>query len=321
MEKTFYQNNPYLDHWKKELDDESINRHVLNTLLSRCGSLDRILDLGTGSGVQIRRNIELGLLKNNGTIIGIDINKDALVNSLYSFKEWAKENKYSIKIIEDPIAIHKFILTKDTMCYSIVLYDESVYSLGTKESKIKETFPLVTALSLIEHTDIERSLQSIKRAMQKGGLLYLPVNYDQHSVFGPTSHDMYKSESDLMQLFNYSGIDFQFKGEVDVGNSHCGSLLPRFCSKNDFKVIDYGSSDWIIASGDVVPYSTNKKKVLKFFIDSFYDVLKNSSKEVKKMFNVTGKQIDRWYSLRKKQLKSGELYYSCVQKDILCVRS
>ena len=57
MKKAFYQDNPYLDHWKKELDDEAINKHVLNTLLLKQKSIDVILDIGTGSGVQIRRDI------------------------------------------------------------------------------------------------------------------------------------------------------------------------------------------------------------------------------------------------------------------------
>ncbi len=320
MEKTFYQDNPYLDYWKKELDDEAINKNVLNILLSRGKSFNRILDLGTGSGVQIRRNIELGLLKSHGTIVGIDINKDDLVNSISSFKTWVRKNKFSLKRIDDPIAIHKCIINTGKQKFTVILYEESVYNLGTKKSKIKGTFSLVTGLSLLEHTDIKKSLKSIKKIMKKGGLLYLPINYDQHSVFGPTAPDKYKAESNLMQLFNYSGIDYQFKGKVGVGNSHCDSLLPSFCKKAEFKVLGYGSSDWIILSGNVKPYSKNKKKLLEFFINAFYRVLKSSSKEAQKKFNVSEKQIEDWYKLRKKQLKSGDLYYNCMQKDILCMK-
>ncbi|MGV8141798.1 MAG: hypothetical protein ACP5NW_05140 [Candidatus Woesearchaeota archaeon] len=320
MEKAFYQDNPYLDNWKKELDDESINKHVLDTLLGRSESIDNILDIGTGSGVQIRRDIESGLLNNNGTIIGIDINKADLENSIFSFRKWAKLNKYDIEILHDADAIHAFNIHKGNIKYTIKLYEESVYALGSKGSKIKDTFSLVTGLSLLEHTDMMRSLKAIRKVVKKGGLLYLTINYDQHSVFGPTSSEMYRDESNLMQLFNYSGIDYQFKGKVGVGNSHCGSLLPTFCKKAGLKILDYGSSDWIIQPGKVKPYSINKKSVLKFFVNAFYNVLKESSAEAKKIFNVTDKQIEQWYTLRKKQLASGELYYSCIQKDILCMK-
>jgi len=314
----FYQSNPYLDNWKKELDDESINKHVLNTLLSSRKSIDNILDVGTGSGAQIRRNIELGLLNNNGTIIGIDINASDLKNSILSFKEWAKLNKYDLKIIEDPEAIHHFTISNNNQKYTIKLYQGSVFDLGTKKSCIQNSFPLITALSLLEHTDMEKSLKSIRKVMIKGGLLYMPINYDQHTIFGPTPISTYQAESNLMQLFNYSGIDFQFKGDVGAGNSQCGSLLPTYCANAGLKILDYGSSDWVITSEDFKPYTPNKKKVLAFFIDAFYNVMKGSSNRIKQKFHVSDAHIENWYNLRRDQLSSGKLYYSCIQKDILC---
>jgi SAM-dependent methyltransferase len=320
MEKAFYQDNPYLDFWKKELDDEAINKDVLNKLLIKKKKFDKILDLGTGSGVQIRRNIELGLLQNKGVIIGLDVNKEDLKNSMFSFKQWAKTKNMSLIILKDSKAIHKFIVKKEKKEYTIILYDESVYNLGTNKCKVQGNFSLVTALSLLEHTDMEKSLKAINRVMGKGGMLYLNINYDQHSVFGPTIPEKYKDESNLMQLFNYVGIDHQFKGRVGVGNSHCGALLPSLCKKAGFKVLKYGGSDWIILPNSVQSYSLNKKKVLEFFINAFYGVLKGSSDSNKKKFNVSKKQIEEWYKLRKEQLKSGDLYYTCAQKDILCLK-
>jgi hypothetical protein len=123
-----------------------------------------------------------------------------------------------------------------------------------------------------------------------------------------------------MQLFNYSGIDYQFKGRIGVGNSHCGSLLPTYCAKAGLKILDYGSSDWIITSEDFEPYSANKKKALKFFIEAFYSVLQGASEDVKQKFHASDEDIEKWYSLRQEQLSSGKLYYSCIQKDILCMK-
>lgn len=318
MDKAFYQDNPYLDYWKKELDDESINKDVLRLLLGEKRTYDKILDLGTGSGVQIRRNIELGLLKNGGLIIGIDINKDDLKKSISSFNIWAKNNGFKIETSSDSVAIHNFTISNDKKKFTVELYEESVYNLGTKKSKIKGSFSLVTGLSLLEHTDMKKSLKSVKNIMKKDGLLYLPINYDQHSVFGPTKKTCFKEEANLMQLFNYSGIDYQFKGKVGIGNSHCGSLLPSLAKEVGFKVLAYGASDWIILPDKVKAYSNNKRKVLEFFMNAFHNVLKGSSKDAKKKFRVTDSQIEAWYRLRKRQLKSRNLYYSCVQKDILC---
>lgn len=318
--KAFYQDNPYLDYWKKELDDESINKDVLKTLLTKKKTYDKILDIGTGSGVQIRRDIELGLLRNKGLIVGIDVNKDDLKKSILSFKIWAKKKGFNLKTANDSEAIHKFTLSRKDKCFTVVLFDESVYDLGTQKSKVKGMFSLVTGLSLLEHTDMNKSLESIKKVMKTGGLLYLSINYDQHSVFGPTNKDKFKDESNLMQLFNYSGIDNQFKGNVRIGNSHCGSLLPVIANETGFKILAYGASDWIVLPGKVKAYSTNKRKVLEFFLNAFYNVLKGSSNDAKRKFSVSDPQIKEWYKLRMKQLMSGELYYSCVQKDILCMK-
>jgi len=50
-------------------------------------------------------------------------------------------------------------------------------------------------------------------------------------------------------LFNYVAIDNQFKGGVDVGNSKCGSLLPKFFKRAGFFVVKHKSSNWTIFSG------------------------------------------------------------------------
>ena len=318
--KAFYQHNPYLDDWKREIDDDSINKDVLALLTKK--KFKRVLDIGTGSGAQIRRDIELGLIRNNGEIIGLDVNEEGLTSSIVSFRRWAKKKSFSLEEIADSSAIHKFLVNINDQKYTVSLYCASVYDLGTrKTNQIGNDFDLVTGLSLLEHTDMKRALQSIKKVMKRGAYLYLPVNYDQHTTFGPTPKNFLEKEPLLMQLFNYVGIDMQFKGEIEIGNSQCGSLLPTLCMNIGFTVLAYGSSDWVIPPGRAINYSENKRNVLGFFVDAFYEVFKSADSKVQKKFGITNDDIKNWQRLRKKQLQKGELYFTCMQKDILCRRN
>jgi 2-polyprenyl-3-methyl-5-hydroxy-6-metoxy-1,4-benzoquinol methylase len=314
-DNNFYQHINYLSYWKKELDDNAINRNVLSVLLKHNNKFSRSLDIGTGTGVQIRRNIELSLYDKTSEIVGIDINENLLQSSITVYEEWAKSNNYNMIIFDDEEAIYKFELSNSANKYNIELYCESVYDLNQEKYG---SFDFVTGLSLLEHTEIGKTLHAIYIILKKGGMLYLPSNYDQYSVFGPTDLKIMQTEQNLMQLFNYIAIDNQHRGGVTIGNSSCGSLLPGYCVDAGFEVIGYGSSDWIILADRIVSQSQNVKSALSFFVDSFSSVFKSSDLLARKKFNVTSEDIDFWCDLRKNQFENGELYYSCIQKDILC---
>ena len=76
----------------RNIKDEKVQKEFVKQ-----GPYSFILDLGTGTGEQIRRNIDLGVLKDNSRIIGVDINKEGIKQSINSFKNWASEKGYSLK--------------------------------------------------------------------------------------------------------------------------------------------------------------------------------------------------------------------------------
>ena len=126
MKKAFYQDNLYLDGWKKELDDESINKLVLNKLLSQKKSFDRILDVGTGSGVQIRRNIELGLL------YSIYLNYD---NNIRSHNTIPPQSVYETKHPQSVILSAKVNYKKVTLSFNYQYsYAETKFNYGNPNS-------------------------------------------------------------------------------------------------------------------------------------------------------------------------------------------
>ncbi len=317
--KTFYQYNPYLDDWKREMDDESLNKKVLDVLSKYKNRFKRVLDIGTGSGVQIRRNIESGLLKDNAEIIGMDINREGLINSIDSFRRWAKKKHYNL-IYEKSRFIHKFKIIKGTNKYFVELREDSVYDL-IKNKRELGSFDFISGLSLFEHTKMETALKNIYAIMKKGGLLYLPINYDLHTVFGPTKKDKIEKELALMRLFNYVAIDSQFKGGVNFGNSQCGSLLPQLCKNANLEILAYGASEWVIPPNKAIKWTSNKKHILDFFVNIFYKIFKETDKEIMEKFYISSTDIEKWYKLRKNQFKNGTLYFSCMNKDILCKKS
>jgi SAM-dependent methyltransferase len=306
-QKTFYQENEYLDIQKKEMDDRFMNKKVQKKFCD-FGSYSFVLDLGTGTGAQIRRNIELGILQNGCRVIGIDINKDAIESSFFSFKNWANNKGYQIKKLKAKNSFE--IVDNIGKRYFIEMRVGSVYDLGFKD------VDAVTALSLFEHTNMKRALKSVYNVLKPKGILYAPINYSGKTFFGPTNFSFRRIEKNLMKLFNYVAIDKQFKGGVEEGNSKCGRILPRECKKVGFKVLSYGKSDWYVRKKYNPP--KNSMKMIADFVKAFYGLFKSASEEIKTKYFVTNKDIENWYNLRRLQSKKGVLEFVTTNKDILC---
>ncbi len=313
MKKTFYQGDEYLDFQKKEADDKFLNKKVEKKFKS-LGPYAFVLDLGCGTGAQIRRNIELNVLKNNAKIIGIDINADAIKRSIYSFKRWAKEKNcrfYDVKILKSFISFNVNCFGKK---YFVELRKGNVYDLKKYCGKVDA----VTALSLFEHTDMDKSLKSVYGTLKNKGVLYSLINYSVKTKFSPTPRNLKKIENCLMSLFNYVAIDKQFLGGVETGNSKCGILLPKLLKKIGFRIIKYGDSSWKV--GGMKLNTKNSKIMLEHFLSSFYNLFKSANLKIKKKFKVNDEEIDFWYNLRKKQLIQNKLRFFCINKDVVCVK-
>jgi len=307
-QKTFYQEKEYLDFQKKEMDDMFMNKKVQQKFCDN-GSYSFILDLGTGTGAQIRRNIELGVLQDKGKIVGIDINKDAIQDSFVSFKNWGNLKGYKIKKVNsrNPLV---FEVSKSNKKYFVEMQVGSVYDLNFK------SIDAITALSLFEHTDMKKALKSVYNVLGAGGVLYAAVNYAGKTFFGPNSFGFKRTEKRLMKMFNYVAIDKQFRGRVEEGNSECGIVLPKKCKEIGFKVLKYGKSDWYV--GKKYCSSKNSMKMIMRFVNDFYGLFKDSPVNIKKKYSVTNKDIEDWYNLRKMQFKKGTLQFMCTNRDILC---
>ena len=84
------------------------------------------------------------------------------------------------------------------------------------------------------------------------------------------------------------------------------------------EVLAYGASEWVIPPSNAIKWTENKRQILKFLVDGFYKTLKESEKGIMKRFGISSGDIEEWYNLRKNQFMKGTLYFSCMNKDILC---
>jgi SAM-dependent methyltransferase len=316
--KAFYQVNEYLSLWKKALDDEVLNEGLRNKIKKE-SPYKKILDIGTGSGTQIRRNIEDRLITNEGLIIGIDVNSDGLRNSKSDFEFWSKENGWKIEFLKnDKNAILEFNVVKKGFNCLVKLYSISVYELENYVSLIGNDFELVTALSLFEHTDIEKALKGVVNLMKKGSYLYAPINYNGITKVRPLPNNLTENQdNNLMNLFNEVLIKTQNVGGVDIGESWCGNVMPIIAKKLGFKIIGVADSNWLITGNS----NSYQRAAYKMFIDAIKDELlslKDKDKiRVKNKLGVTNEQIEIWYqfALQNFENKSGTFF--CANKDIL----
>jgi hypothetical protein len=307
--KAFYQENEYLSLWKRDLDDKSRNKKIEQIVSSR-GPYERILDIGTGSGMQIRRNIENNWLTNNGEIIGIDVNEEGIVHSINDYKKWAIEKGYIVKSQKDL----SFFIIKNNKSYKVRLIPGSVYELS---SMSLGEFPLITALSLYEHTNIEKSLLETKKALSKNGLLYAPSNYNGITKVTPIPSELNNTQDDsIMKLFNETMINSQYTGGIDVGECCCADVMEIIAKRFKLTVLASENSDWSITKDS----SKYERKAYRMFIDAIYNGLKSLSgnkKETQEHLGVTSEHLDFWYENAKENFESGRGVYFCHNKDVL----
>ena len=314
--KAFYQVNEYLSLWKKALDDNVLNEN-LKQKVKNASPYTKILDLGTGSGTQIRRNIDENLIANNGLIIGVDVNYDGLLSSKHDYELWAKENDYELIFTKCDSAVLNFKVSKNDFSCLIKLYNVSVYDLKSYRS-IGQNFDLVNALSLFEHTDIEKSIKVVKNLMNDGAYLYAPINYNGITQVRPLADDLSEQQdNNLMELFNEILINTQNVGGVDYGQSLCGDILPKIAKGLGFTIIGIEDSNWLITNKS----SNYQKNAYEMFLNAIKTELisanNNEQLKIKQKLEINCELIESWYRSALKNFKSGVGTFFCTNKDIL----
>ena len=191
---------------KKTIDDESLNRRVLEHLQQELKNIKEptVIDVGAGIGTGLKRLLDWGII-HKAHYTAIDL---------------------------DPKLIG---LAKDRLNKTIdgVFLASSLSDFASNPDN-QNRFDLVMAHAFLDIVNLEESLKSLVQLACTNGLLYFPITFDGESIFEP------QHNHDTIVLSQYHN------SMCDKGNSKTGRQLFHALRKESVEILEMGSSDWIV---------------------------------------------------------------------------
>ena len=292
---------------KKSVDDRALNLRVWEQLKESLRELDalgqelRVLEIGGGIGTMLARMLEDNLLPGCDYCL-LDNDPENIAAAPEFLTSWAKDQGYAV---EEPgeniirINTPRGMVRLELVCDDLYTYTEERAA----------TWNLVVGHAVLDLFDLETVLRRLVSATRPGGLLYLTINYDGHTIFEPQVTSDF--EERLLWLYNQS-MDERLVDGAPSGDSRSGRHLFAQFRRLGLDILGAGSSDWVVYPG-LQGYSEGEADFLNFIIETIYNQMKGHP-------SVDGGVLDRWVAARRKQVESGELVLIVHQLDLLVRR-
>ena len=292
---------------KKSVDDRALNLRVweqLKELLEELDAVDqklRVLEIGGGIGVMLARMLEDDLLPNCDYCL-LDTDPENIAAAPDYLADRAMGKNFTV----DGPRGNTIRIKTPRGAVSLDLVCDDLYAFTEEKSGI---WDLVVAHAVLDLFDLETALRRLASVVRPGGLLYLTINYDGHTIFEPQVDSTF--EKRLLQLYNQSMDDRVVDG-TPSGDSRSGRHLFAQVRRLGLEILGAGSSDWVVYPG-LQGYPEGEADFLNFIIEMIYRQMKGHPA-------VDEGALDQWVGGRKKQVESGELVLIVHQLDCLVCR-
>lgn len=234
---------------KAEVDDLALNSEVRRSLLSSVRELVterhgprteatvhqgplRVLDLGTGSGVMVRRMLrDLGVVRSAGTsleICGVDLDAK-LVEAAGVL---CLENGSVPGTVSETPADSGSVQVE----FRVMSVEEALSTENSRE--------LITAHALMDLLPLAATCAAVRRSLVPGGLFYATINYNGLTRFYPQAVDA-EFEQQLLAHYDQSMRRVRDDGCVQDGAASGGRLYEA-CEGAGLEILALGGSDWCV---------------------------------------------------------------------------
>ena len=297
---------------KRMVDLRCLNRRVYNAFRTRVQTFrdPTLLDLGTGTGLMIRKLLGLRLVGDT-LIYGVDLDANNcsaalrlvardLVRAGYHVRELGRDSgekgtPIGISASQERRRIRVEIRNAD------VLDPEEFWLTGD----IK--FDAVTANAFMDLVPLEETVQLIGRLLKPQGLFYTTINYDGVTTLLPPFRDR-EFERNLLDIYNGSMDRRRVHGRV-TGGSRTGSSLFGVLLERGFHIVEWGSSDWTLG-----PKKGQYKRREKTFVSAILQMIYEEG--IVSGMQHSG-QLEGWRAERLGALERGDLFFISHQIDLL----
>lgn len=287
---------------KKSVDDRSLNPRVWDSLagaLPRGRTLD-VLEIGAGIGQMVQRVIERGLLP-DCTYTAVELEAGNVEEAMRRLPEWAGESGHGV----EAVGVRGSRLRGEGMRFDLSFETANALEFLNR-SEARSAFDLVIAQAFLDLVDLDAALSSMAGSLKSHGLLYLCINFDGGTIFDPTIDE--ELDRRIEDVYHWT-MDERTAGGKRSGDSRTGRRLFSGLRKIGARVLDAGSSDWVVFPRNE-GYRGDEEVFLHAIIDTVEGALQGREE-------IDPRALARWVRERRSQIKSGQLMYIAHQLDIL----
>ncbi len=261
---------------KRTVDDRALNRRVWDAMLSCSPAAARVLEIGGGIGTMIERIIDDGRLR-PGSWTMIDA-QPVLI-----------EEARRRLVTRAPFALHFSSQALEPF-------------LGSRPGP----FDLVVANAFLDLVDAPRTLPRLLFLVAPGGHFYFSINFDGLTILEPEiDRDLDRM---IVETYHRTMDERRVDGAVS-GDSRCGRHLLTLLPASGFRILETGSSDWIVLPRDG-RYAADEAYFLECILSFFEESLSPRAE-------IGSKELGQWLAVRRAQVARGELVFIAHQVDVL----
>jgi SAM-dependent methyltransferase len=294
----------YLDS-KIRIDFQSMNRAVFRSFRARIEKFEspRIMDVGTGTGLMIRKLLSLQL-KGTAHLYGIDADAESIQRAAESLKGLLLARGYSVSGSDKTYGA---IANNSKLHLTFAQAD--FFSLDQAPNSKNKPLHCITANAFMDLVPLRQTVQRIRYLLGEKGIFYSTINYDGLTVLLPLPENKI-FEDRLLEVYHQS-MDNRKTDHLSAltGGSRTGRTLYGVLEEYGFSIINFGCSDWQVISRKG-KYRAQSRYFLKSIITMIY-------REGLKDPNIENEKLHNWFKTRLNQIEEDTLILITHQMDIL----
>lgn len=290
---------------KKSVDDRALNRHVLETLtrllpiLNPKGPL-RVLEVGAGIGTMVERLLDWKVL-NKASYTAVDSDPGVLKEARRRLPQWAANSRYA----SIPQGADKMTLKKGNQDILVEFEPREIGEFSHRE-KGHRPWDLLIASAFLDLLDAPSILPRLFSLLRPGGMFYFAINFDGVTILQPEiDGDL---DAKIVKLYHET-MDQRIVSGKTSGDSCTGRHLFTNLQACGAKLLDVGSSDWVVYAG-LHGYPQDEAYFLHHIIHMIQTALEGSP-------DLDAQLLASWTRERHEQVDQAILVYIAHQLDFL----
>ena len=304
---------------KKPIDDRALNGRVweaLSEALAARSSLQplRVLELGCGIGTLLERALERGLfgqaaqdgpadsggLPGKVEYTGLDVSAGLLAAARRRVPAWAGRLGFTLA----PAADHDELRRGDLRVQVQWTAAEAFDFAG--DPARAGAYDLLLAHAFLDLVDARRSVQAFLPLLSEAGLFYFSLVFDGATIFEPAFDPVLDAQ---IERAYHQTMDRRLVAGRPSGHSRTGRLLLNLLPEAGGRILEAGSSDWIVFPRDRA-YLPEETLLLGHILTTIQRALTDHPE-------LDRRDLQRWLDQRRGQLSRAELTYIAHQLDFL----